>query len=98
MILFFLGCNQNTGTVDPPKEKFIQDYDQDGFFNDIDCDDLRPEVHPEAPAESFKETRPAAFVALRLGRKQGVRCSCTLARLEPLCGSPLRAPSRGRPR
>ncbi|MAA79628.1 MAG: hypothetical protein CL916_10245 [Deltaproteobacteria bacterium] len=49
MILFFLGCLQYPTAEDPPKEKLIQDYDQDGFANDVDCDDLRSEVNPEAP-------------------------------------------------
>ena len=49
MIPFLLGCLPHSLAEDPPKEKVIQDYDQDGFANDVDCDDLRPEVHPEAP-------------------------------------------------
>ena len=49
MIPFLLGCIPHSLAEDPPKEKVIQDYDQDGFANDVDCDDLRPEVHPEAP-------------------------------------------------
>ena len=49
MIIFLLGCLPHSLAEDPPKEKVIQDYDQDGFLNDVDCDDLRAEVHPEAP-------------------------------------------------
>ena len=49
MILFFLGCAQEPTAEEAPAEKLIQDYDQDGFFNDVDCEDLRPDVHPDAP-------------------------------------------------
>ena len=49
MIWLILACIPHSLVEDPPKEKLIQDYDQDGFLNDVDCDDLRVEVHPEAP-------------------------------------------------
>lgn len=49
MIWFIVACIPHSIVEDPPKEKIIQDYDQDGFLNDVDCDDLRAEVHPEAP-------------------------------------------------
>ena len=48
MIWMWLACASPKETEET-KEKLIQDYDQDGFFNDTDCDDLRSEVHPEAP-------------------------------------------------
>jgi hypothetical protein len=47
MIWLWLACGSKEAEV-APKEKLIQDYDQDGFFNDTDCDDIRSEVHPEA--------------------------------------------------
>ncbi|MEC7987276.1 MAG: putative metal-binding motif-containing protein, partial [Myxococcota bacterium] len=45
------GCGNtnapDTGLESEP-EPIVQDYDEDGFFNDVDCNDLDPEIHPDA--------------------------------------------------
>ena len=49
MIWIVLACTSSAVDEQAPKEKQIQDFDNDGYLNDVDCDDIRESVYPNAP-------------------------------------------------
>ena len=49
MMILWLACAEPAPIDTPLPTKTIQDYDEDGFENDVDCNDLDPNIHPDAP-------------------------------------------------
>ena len=46
--LLLLGCEPEKIQYDPPDEVVGVDFDQDGYSEEDDCDDLNNQINPEA--------------------------------------------------
>ena len=50
--MFLVGCagkeTSDSASLPSEPDPIVQDYDGDGFFNDVDCNDLEPSIHPDA--------------------------------------------------